>query len=285
MDEPKDHHFVPQFYLAGWCNSNGKLKVYSRPHNRVVTSELKPRSTGYETGLYTYTNVPDGRQQAIEKQFMRRIDNAAASALRKLLAGSLGTIGSDERSDFTRFVLSLRARHAGAIALAHKQGREVLLAKLAEKPEEFLAAQTDPTTSIFPESVEKHQPHVISNFGLLTVPSVIADDEVGKRLWGMAWWTHELSIARADLLTSDRPCVLEGDALKGLCIIALPLGPRMALFISNDHTRVQLIRSLHADVVVEMVNRDIITCADRYLYGTGPHHLALIEAAWKKHAA
>ena len=90
MTDNQDHHYVPQFLLRGWCGKNGKLTVYSRRKGRAVTSQLSPRSTGFESNLYTFEQVPPEKRNAIEKDFMSRIDTAAALIVQRLIPLSQG---------------------------------------------------------------------------------------------------------------------------------------------------------------------------------------------------
>lgn len=152
MSSPRDHHFVPQFLLSRWCRPNRKLAVYTRVQGHVRISELHPRSTAFERDLYAFEKVPGTRQQAIETEFIsQRIESPAAPILQKLVDGNLTSLTADERSDFTRFVLSLRARHPDAVALAKAEGARALRAELERNPEEYLSANAPASPPTFVE--------------------------------------------------------------------------------------------------------------------------------------
>ena len=209
MSDPRDHHYLPQFHLSGWCRPSGMLTVYSRPRHDVVISQLSPKGTAYERDLYAYRLVPEGQRQAIEARLMKPLDDTAAPILRKLLAGGLSNLTGLERAEFTRYVLSLRARHPDAIALAHRQGRSDLLAKLDERPEEYLALRGASEAPTFSAWVEQNAPHVLANFGLSVVPKVILNERMVKRLWDMPWWTYDLRKASTDLLIRGSPMLAD----------------------------------------------------------------------------
>jgi hypothetical protein len=166
MNEPRDHHFVPCFYLEGWCNSDGKLTVYSRPRGRVVTKELTPKYTGFERDLYSYTGLPSPQAQSLETRFMARIDDAAAPVLKKLLNGGLPKLTGPERSDFTRFVMSLRARHPDAVARSKEEGEQTLTNELDRDPQEYLAVKGNHPAATLRDFLEQGAPHHVPNFGL-----------------------------------------------------------------------------------------------------------------------
>src|ERR1700730_3929286 len=57
MSEPRDHHYVPVFYLSRWADADGTLSVYAREGGRIVVSRRNPRSTGFERELYSLAAV------------------------------------------------------------------------------------------------------------------------------------------------------------------------------------------------------------------------------------
>jgi Protein of unknown function (DUF4238) len=277
MNEPHDHHFVPRFYLAGWCSSGDKLTVYSRPRGRVVTRALTPKYTAVERDLYSYTGLPSPQAQSLETDFMARIDDAAAPVLRKLLNGGLPKLTGPERSDFTRFVMLLRARHPGAVAHSKEEGERTLTNELDRDPHEYLAVKCDHPAATLRDFLEQGAPHYIPNAGLSVLPDMITNPKTCERVYKMPWSTFDVRNANVDLLSGDRPCILEGDALAGRCVIALPLGPRMLMVISNDSASIVRLHQLSQSARVKLINRAIVICAHKYVYGTGPQHLPLVE--------
>jgi hypothetical protein len=114
------------------------------------------------------------------------------------------------------------------------------------------------------------------------LPGVITDDKVGERIFKMPWWTHDVRHANTDLLLSDRPCLLDGSAVYGRCLIVLPLSPTMLFLICNTEREMQMLRSMRPSRLVKGVNRwSVLDAADR-VYGTGTHHLPLAEKFLRK---
>jgi Protein of unknown function (DUF4238) len=278
MNGPRDQHFIPQFLLRRWCNPEGKVTVYARQHERVVTSELKPRSTAFEPDLYSYEGVSGEQRGEIETSFMTpRIDTPAALIVQKIVAGGFTALTTEERSDFTRFVMSLRARHPDAVALALTEGERQLRAALARDPEEYQAVSGPDSPSTLTEWTEQYAPALFHNFGVSVVPGVITDAKVGERIFRMPWWVHDVRSAGIDLLISDRPCLLEGNAVEGQCLIALPLSPTMLFFICNGRRRTEALRAMNERQLVKTINRASAGYAAGRVYGTGPHHLPVVE--------
>jgi hypothetical protein len=276
VTDDRNNHYVPQFLLERWCNAAGKLTVYTRRHGRVVISELSPRGTAFETNLYTYHDVSADRRHAIENEFMTaKIDTPAAPIVEKILRGT--PLTSDERSDFTRFMMALRNRHPDAVAMAREKGAEALMAALARNPEEYMAIRDESSPESLTEWVSAKVPSLIRNFGTSVVPAMIAHEPTGRRLFEMPWWTHDVRNANTDLLISDRPCILEGNALNGGCVIVLPLSPTALFFISNRPQQTHFLQTMPATKLVRMVNKASVWYAANRVYSTGKHHLALVE--------
>ena len=281
MSDKQDHHYIPQFLLRGWCNQSRRLTVYSRQQKGIVTSTLNPRSTAFEPNLYTYEQVPPEKRNAIENDFISRIDTAASLIVQKMLNGGLPNLTVQERSDFTRFLLSLRARHPDAVALMKAKGQEDLIAALERDPEEYAAARGQSSADTLAEWARQNAPSVIPNFGISLLPGVIVDDRTGEHVFKMPWWTHDVRGANTDLLLSDRPCLLEGDAMTGQCVIALPLSPLMLFFACNREQQIQVLRSMPITRLVKTINRASVGYAANRVYSTGTHHLPLIALLLK----
>lgn len=279
----QDHHYIPQFLLRGWCNKAGILTVYTRRNGLVVTSERHPRATGFEPNLYALEQVPPERKHVVENEFFSpHIDARAAPILKKIVEGGFKQVTTDERSDFSRFILSLRARHPDAVALARARGIEEISRQLARDPHEYEALRTESSPESLTEWVRRNQPGLISNFGVSLLPRVVGHDATGERLFRMPWTLHDLTSASFDLLLSDRPCLLDGNALEGVCTIAVPLDPRHLLFVSNNQVQMERLRLANPNEVVKMINRVSVVSAAERVYGTSGQHIKLVEKLFRR---
>ena len=118
MTEPIKHHFLPVFYLRGWCDSaTGQLIQYSRPYRDVIAEPRSPKATGFEPFLYTMEGLPDDQKQTIEKDYMAaKVDDPAARALRVLLGTNTSALTEPLRAAWTRFMLASLHRRPAAVA-------------------------------------------------------------------------------------------------------------------------------------------------------------------------
>jgi hypothetical protein len=67
MSKEGKHHYVPSFYLGKWATPpDKKLSEFSRPRERLNAKRVHPDGTGYEHGLYSVSDYPEGQVQYIE---------------------------------------------------------------------------------------------------------------------------------------------------------------------------------------------------------------------------
>jgi len=99
VNEPRKHHYIPQFYLKKWARPDGRVLCYKRiPTGAVIADWVTPKSTAYEVDLYTLKHLPEDIRQAIEKNVTADVDNRAAAAMQKMIAAkSADTLTAEER--------------------------------------------------------------------------------------------------------------------------------------------------------------------------------------------
>lgn len=66
----KNQHYVPEFYLRKFANSNGKLEILDCKRRKVVTPR-SPKSVCNEEYYYSESNQLDEVSQVLEKEFQR----------------------------------------------------------------------------------------------------------------------------------------------------------------------------------------------------------------------
>lgn len=108
------HHYVPQFLLRAWAETrpDKKVEVFRLDNLGVPSSRRAPKYTAYEKNLYALTMplVAGMEQQAVEEHLLRHIDNLAAGVLRKMTTTGFNGLTPENRSDWARFLMSLRLR-------------------------------------------------------------------------------------------------------------------------------------------------------------------------------
>ena len=152
MNLPVKHHFNPAFSLQAWTGSDSLLCEMRRINGRVVACRKHPNATGFERG------VPAGQEQHLEVNFMRPLDTAADRALKKIMSGDAMPWDNEERSAWTRYILSLIFRNPAAVRVIKDriydiwdEGLKALEANYTERRQ-----STDPAT--FEEYLAQRRP-------------------------------------------------------------------------------------------------------------------------------
>lgn len=150
MNEPIRHHYIPKFYLSNWVGSDGRVCCFSQPIEKIVKAKrVVPKGTGFACRLYETRGLRPERAQAMEKNFMAKLDDKAAKALELLMSD----LPDEEwtpgpRSDWSRFILTQMLRTPQDIAqLQSSVGQEC--GKLLPNMEDSYIARrsdTDPPT-------------------------------------------------------------------------------------------------------------------------------------------
>lgn len=104
MSNPKKHHYVPEFYLKGFCR-DGRLWMHDR--ERSTYEHLFPETVGIKTNFYAYEDENGQRDTSAEAE-LSRVESAAAPIIRKLEAEK--QISLKEKCDLALFVSLMKYR-------------------------------------------------------------------------------------------------------------------------------------------------------------------------------
>jgi hypothetical protein len=265
MSIPRDHHFIPVFYLKQWCAANGKLIEYSIKHGKSICKSVGPRHTGFEPDLYSFPELPVDAAQHIEKVFLQYVDDTAARALRLRLASAKSGWTPELVNGWSRFLLSLHIRHPDAMKEFRAATKSIWKKSGADAQAEYELTRkpTDPQT--FDEYIAKIDPLIPVKASINSIIKAFDNDLVGNHFNSMWQSVVNLSASRHQLLTSDRPLGLY-NLKQPDGILYLPISPTLLFFASNDRGAAhRLIMSKPTDIVME-VNRIVVSRARRYVY-------------------
>lgn len=108
MSDPKRHHYVPAFYLAGFTvdrNRDASFSVYDREKNEFRTQT--PDTSAHQRYYYA-TETPEGKRDFSVETFFSGFENAAKPLIDKL--EQEGIITDDERATLALFFALLHTR-------------------------------------------------------------------------------------------------------------------------------------------------------------------------------
>ena len=263
----KKHHYVPAFYLKRWCNEDGKLFEFSRPHKEVKAKKVSPQHTGFEYKLYELRGVEDALAQQVEDGFFKTLDTLASQALDLIDRYGNDAKWTDElRSAWTRFILSLLLRSPEDVASLRLYWPEDFAKTNEESEARYQAAKKEGDPETFSEFLRSLPQGVAEKGQFKIYLSLIDNPEIGRKINGMFWRIIEVSKSNFSLMTSDRPIIKSSNLISPGSHIALPIGPSKLFVASHDSAWIKSIQSVNADVLVKECNLIVVASAARFVY-------------------
>ena len=147
------------------------------------------------------------------------------------------------------------------------RGREILSAGLDEGPDDYLAARGSEPEATLREWVEKHEPDVLDDLGVMTLPELAFSERLNLALLNVAWGIRAVQATRFDLLISDTPFIVAG-TLETRFLVALPISPTKVFFAFNNEATFDNLKKLDHDQFVRATNESTVRAAVQYVYGT-----------------
>lgn len=284
MSQPKDHHYLPIFYLERWAGADGRVIRYYRPRGRpggsVVASPVGPKYTGYEERLYELPGTEN--PQVVETDFLSPVDDGAACVLGKMLDGGLKSLSGNERQKWALFVMSLPLRIPRALKElgATASGFARAYYELANQAEYATSRNPDDPRSVFDYAIQRN-PNA-SYFYKAALPMIIDDKDIGERIINMRWAIVDLSTAGRSLLTGDVPLMASHALDKRQCILSLPVSPTQVFVAAYDAERIRAAVKQQQSDTVRNLNNCTARMAVENVYGCSSVHLRFVENRLRK---
>lgn len=106
---PRKHHYLPAFFIERWASADDQMVwSYTVPHQKLDIKRKHPNATGFASDLYSLSAGTPAEQQAIESDFMQKLDSRGAAALKAVLAAAGKPPEATVASDWVRLVSSLK---------------------------------------------------------------------------------------------------------------------------------------------------------------------------------
>ena len=277
MNLPVKHHFNPAFSLQPWTGSDSLLCEMRRINGRVVACRKHPNATGFERNLYRTEGVPAGQEQHLEVNFMRPLDTAADRALKKIMSGDPKPWDNEERSAWTRYILSLIFRNPAAVRVIKDrifdiwdEGLKALEANYTDRRK-----STDPAT--FGEYLAQRRPAAAYIHAANLITEIIDNPRLGPTIMNMDWSRIDVSRSNVTLLSSDRPIDRPLGLSDPRAYIAFPIGPRTLFLASNNSTLAERISREKHTKLAKLMNKAVVSQAQEFVWGVDDFQLAFVQ--------
>lgn len=278
-NEPIYHHYIPQFYLRRWANSERKVCRFSKPYDRILPKMTAISGTGGADGLYSMKSVSPEYAQWFETGPMKAIDTAANHVLDLLEAGKLKGLTIDQRKIWAGFLMSMLMRGPRDIEVIKAAYADEWQEIIPEMIVEMQASDNEVTRALaakIPKMLAPDSP-LLADWGLEMAVGLMDHAGIGNVLINMQWIVRDLPDTAPELLTSDRPIMKSGELIRSDDFVMLPIGPRKLFIAVGDAETVKRVHAYDAAVQAENVNKYIVGRAQECVYGTGDAQLEFVR--------
>lgn len=240
---------------------DGKVCRFSRPTNGpVLAKRVTPKATGFEVDLYKADGVPQEQAQAMERDYLSKLDSKAATAL-KLLETGLPDHNwpTEERYYWSRFLLAQMLRSPEDISQLKSSVAEAWSVAIPEIEARYLAQFPHADPSVVAREIERRK----DEFALDIIRKLMDHPRVCQTISSMHWLTLKLPEGEVPLLTSDRPVWMTSSLGEEDALILMPLGPRQLFVAASDSSTLLLLRP----DIANTINTFVVQHAVKYVYG------------------
>ncbi|MCG2639412.1 MULTISPECIES: DUF4238 domain-containing protein [Bradyrhizobium] len=263
-NKPRDHHYIPVFYLKQWRGQNKKLIEYTIKHGKLIAKPVGPKGTGFQTDLYAFPELPPDMTQHIEDVFLKYADNTASNAIQMHLTGQ-DIWTAELRSGWSRFLISLIIRHPDVMVDLRTATVKSWKDTEASTQAEYEKTKESHYPATFDEYIAAIDPLIPVKVSLNAIIKAFDNEKLGKHINDMHWSVIDLSKGVHRLLTSDRPLQYMNLA-NSQGFIALPISPTKLFLAANSPQSIMNVRSQKSEKVIREVNLFVVSRARRFVF-------------------
>jgi hypothetical protein len=275
MNAPRDHHFIPAFYLRQWAGLDGKVVEYARKGSKLIAKPVGPHATGFERDLYAFPKLPAAQAQFMEQVFFAYADQKASDALDVHLGVSSNPWTGELLSAWSRFVLGVHLRHPDAMPELRAAAEAIWKASGDDHQTIYEAIREPGDPATFDEMLARRDPLTPIKVQVNLIVKALDNDIVGTHLNRMKWATIDLSASPVPLLTSDRPVEIF-NLKEPNGVLSIPISATKMFLAVNDEATFATIRAARPDRIVADVNTFVVTRARRFVWARDGSYEAFI---------
>lgn len=266
------HHYVPRFLLREWLSIEGSDRQLLGHYWDAYRGHMRVRKRGEnffcnKADLFTVKGLPDG-DDAIERLFFKKMDDAAAITYRKMLEGK--RLSSSDRISFTSFVLSLEARRPATVDRIRSRATTFITESVNSDPEIRRMLDDAGIEKSAAEAWEEHEGFSIADQAMETVQKMALNARIGGAIAQAPWGTFRVQPGCDDFVLGDRPLIRINHFLSPLSLWVLPLSPKQAWFCSIHQDTFARVGLIPPRKFVAWINTASALSCDKYVFCQRP---------------
>lgn len=225
---PGRHHFIPAFYIRRWAKPNGQVLRYTSVYRDKVVDRWKyPDGVGWLRDLYRMPDAPIDRQQIVESEILRGIDQEAANALDSLTVPMVPQLTGDKQH-WTLFMLSIWQR-APVNLDATSEALTKLRAQASGIREHYASIREPDSPPTYDEFIANITKDEERGTAVRTAVQMISNTPIAEFLFNMEWLVIDIPPGGPLLLLSDDPIARTNGMQHKEGHFAMPLSPTRLL--------------------------------------------------------
>ncbi|NTX19420.1 DUF4238 domain-containing protein [Burkholderia cepacia] len=281
----RNHHFVPRFLLEEWAGADRKLTYFNwRRGGELHVGRCGPRGVGAEEHLYSQRQASGEMDPEIEVDvFGKIVDTPGSLVHKKLLAGELNRLTTQEEKAWSNFLVAQMIRVPSMVQYLRDRGRQLLLRDIEGiEPPDDIKEQLGQLT--LQQYLESDGAWLLDNASLRALQVIIESQTLNSVFLGATWAVCDVSDSNLNLVIGDRPLLQEGK-MSEQYLFMLPLSPTIAFVASNQVHAVQNLSAEKSRNVVMTFNKEATQVADTHVYATGREQESMIARYLRKATA
>lgn len=238
----------------------------------MLESRCSPRSVAKVQHLYSLNRSSREPDVRLEKEFFGpKLDDLAAPIHRLLLTSGVAAVSSEQRVNWSRFLLAQMIRVPSSMAFIRGLGRDFMLEQFR-----FMAAIAGR-----PEAADiwlrPERRDTLDDEGMKVLRRFIESPEFNRDIVFGEWAIINIGKGDIDTLLSDSPLAYLGDLKENAFMLMLPLSPRKLFVCASATSDLAKVTTNDARKFVKATNRQLVKQAGEYVYATGIIHTPLVR--------
>lgn len=279
---PHKHHFLPAFFIGRWASPDDQMVwSYTVPHHKLDIKRKHPNATGFKQDLYSLSAGSPAEQQAIESDFMQKLDSEGAVGLEAVLASAGKPPNGAVASGWARLVASLisRSPHRVRQISNFAKARDHAADEVTRARYESMRGPDWPAT--FEDYIADNRDHCFDeDIAKVAMTRLSNSRRIGQALMDLHWGVRSLRPDAPTLLLSDQP-VSYSRLEDAEAVVVMPIGPKEAFIGTRDPNFLSNLLTTPEKTFVKMTNRKTVERAQSVVVAFDRSHDALITARFR----
>jgi hypothetical protein len=221
--------------------------------------------------------LPAEGRTFLEREFFRQVDQFAHNALTLLKDSNIKNLSPEDRSGWTRFVISLVHRHPDKVHALRQHARASMQATVYEsergrqllQEHAHLKNAAEFVAGLIGQSADVTMAKLLS--------TIIDSEKVGNHILQMRWSVLTITNPIHTFLTSDRPVVMTNGINRPDSFIIVPMGPKQTFVAVNTEKMEDYLQSIPVEKFTTSLNDAVSRQACSYVYGADDTQLRFVE--------